>query len=110
MATSKGKVSKESVIKAFNVAGERAGQSSYVLGFDQDGIVTTHMEKMPMTSVSRIVIALFQQMCDFEASQGHMSQEYRATMLEMKAEFLDLIKRFNVKFEKIRNGGKTKSV
>ena len=108
MAT--GKQSKEAVIKAFNVAGERAGQSSYILGFDQDGIVTTHMEKIPMTSVSRIVIALFNQMCDFEASQGHMSQEYRATMIEMKNEFLAMVKRFNAKFEKIRTGGKTKSV
>lgn len=103
------KQSKEAVIKAFNVAGERAGQPSYIVGFDQNSIVTTHMEKIQMTSVSRIVIALFNQMCDFEASQGHMSQEYRATMLEMKEEFLALIKRFNAKFEKIRNSGKTKS-
>lgn len=101
--------SKEAAVKAFKVAGDRAGVKGFIVGFEEDGLVTTHMEGIKMSSVSRIVIALFSQMCDFEAAQGHMSEQYRATMIEMKNEFLDLIKRFNAKFEAIRNSGKTKT-
>lgn len=109
MATKDKKTSKDDIIKAFKVAGERAGVAGFIVGFEDDGLVTTHMEKIPMQSVSRIVIALFQQMCDFEASQGQMSKEYRATMAEMKGEFLAMIKNYNGKFDAIRNSGKTKT-
>ena len=101
--------SKDAIIKAMKVGADRAGLKSFILGFDVDGLITTHIENSPMNSVSRIVIALFQQMCDFEASQGHMSDPYRATMTQMKEEFLAMIKKYNGKFENIRNGGKTKS-
>lgn len=103
------KKTKDQVVKDFKVAAERAGVPRFILGFDDEGLVTTHMENISMQSVSRIVIALFGQMCDFEASQGQMSKEYRAAMTEMKNDFLKLIKSYNEKFDAIRNSGKTKS-
>ncbi len=105
----KAKKSKEAVVKDFIIAAERAGVPGFVLGLEDAGLVTTHLQNMPMNGVSRIVIALFSQMCDFEAAQGHMSPEYRATMKEMKDEFLKMIKTYNARFDALRNGPKTKT-
>lgn len=105
----KDSANKEAIIKSFKVASSRSGVAGFILGFDSDNLVTTHIENMKMNSVSRIVIALFSQMCDFEASQGQMSKEYRATMIEMKESFLKLVRDYNGKFEAIRNSGKTKT-
>lgn len=104
------KKTKEAIIKDFIVAGDRAGIDSFILGFEADGLITTHLQKMPMNILSRLVIGLFNQMCDHEASQGQMSDAYRATMLDLKKEFGVLVKAYNAKFDKIKSSGKTKTV
>ena len=102
--------SKDAIIKDFIVAADRAGVPSFVLGFEADGLITTHLQKMPMNVLSRLTIGLFNQMCDHEASQGQMSDAYRATMGDLKKEFNDLVKEYNRKFDKIKSSGKTKMV
>ena len=101
--------SKDAIIKDFIVAGDRAGIDSFVLGFETDGLITTPLQKMPMNILSRLVIGLFNQMCDHEASQGQMSDAYRATMLDLKKEFGVLVNGYNAKFDAIKKTGKTKS-
>lgn len=102
--------SKDAIIKDFIVAGDRAGVPSFVLGFEADGLITTHLQKMPMNVLSRLTIGLFNQMCDHEASQGQMSTEYRATMRALKNDFGALVTRYNAKFDSIKSNGKTKTV
>ena len=101
--------SKDAIIKDFIVAGDRAGVDSFILGFEEDGLITTHLQKMPMNVLSRLTIGLFNQMCDHEASQGQMSDSYRATMLDLKKEFNVLVKTYNAKFDTIKKSGKTKT-
>lgn len=102
--------SKDAIIKDFLIAADRAGVPSFVLGFEADGLITTHMQNMPMNVLSRLTIGLFNQMCDHEASQGQMSDSYRATMLDLKKEFNALVKTYNAKFDKMKGSVKTKTV
>ena len=103
--------SSDAIIKDFRVAAERAGIESFALAFEVDGLLTTHLEKMPMGSTSRTAIHLFNQVCDHEASQGQMSTEYRAAMVALKKDFNALIKATNDKIDKMKGvGGKTKTV
>lgn len=97
---------RQQAIKAAIDGVKATGVPGFVVGFELDGLVTTHFENMPMASVARIVIALFNQMCDYEAAQGHMSKEYRQAMVDLKNEFHSLIKAHNARFELIKKAGK----
>lgn len=99
--------SKDAIIKDFLTTAQKAGLGSFVVGFDLDGLVSTHLEKIQMNSLSRITIFLFNQLCEHEISLGDPA--YKGVFGDLKKDFSNLIQAHNAKCEKIKSTGKTKS-
>lgn len=101
--------SKDAIIKDLIASCSKAGIDSFAVGFDLNGLVSTHLEKMPMNSLSRITIFLFNQLCEHEISLGDPA--YKGVFGDLKKDFSNLIQAHNAKCEKIKSisNSKTKS-
>ncbi len=86
-------------IKAISEAAKKSGLEGLVFGFDQGGVLTTHIENTSMLISSRIAIAVFDQVCEYEMNNARMSTEYRDAVKELHDEFHTLLKVFNSRVE-----------
>lgn len=78
------------------------GIEHILMGWTTDGRVHHHIEKMSTKEAFSVVISLFCTLCEIEAGQGHVTEEYRSLLLGLERDFLALVKDLNKKVEALK--------
>jgi hypothetical protein len=88
--------SAEQAIKALTNIAATYGITGFLLGFkNEQGLLTTHIERLPSATAFNIIITLFNQVCDLEATRPQATGQQREAVAQLQQDFIAAIKSYN---------------
>lgn len=90
-------------------AAAKAGITSFLLGYKNGSLVSTHFQQMKLREAMEVVILTFYQIIDMDLERGtSYTKEHRQIYADLAKGFDELIKKTDARLvESLKNGGST---